>query len=109
MRRIRQLGSGSKPSRPGVGRGSLRLTDSLSCGSMRGMSLLTLEVEIADGKVTPAEPGLLPAHGRGLLTILPERTAVRNPLAPHPVLSQGRILADATEPLSAEDWPESQR
>lgn len=76
---------------------------------MHGMSLLTLEVEIADGKVTPAEPGLLPAHGRGLLTILPERTAVHDPLAPHPVLSQGRILADATEPLSAEDWPESQR
>lgn len=76
---------------------------------MRAMSLLTLEVEIADGKVTPAEPGLLPANGRGLLTILPERNAVRDPLAPHPVLSQGRILADATEPLSAEDWPDAQR
>ena len=41
-----------------------------------------------------------------LLTILPEKIAARDPFAPHPVLSKGRILADRTEPLSAGDWPE---
>jgi len=52
---------------------------------------------------------VLPEKGRGLLTILPEKSAAIDPLAPHPVLSTGRILADPTEPLSAEDWPESER
>lgn len=37
------------------------------------MSMVTIEVEIAHGKVTPVEPHLLPAHGRGLLTMLAER------------------------------------
>lgn len=34
------------------------------------MSLVTIEVEIDHGKVTPVEPQLLPEHGRGLLTVL---------------------------------------
>ena len=34
------------------------------------MSLLTLEVEIANGQVSMKEPHLLPQNGRGLLTIL---------------------------------------
>ena len=67
------------------------------------MSLLTIDVSIDHGR------GTLPETGRGLLTILPENTSARDPLAPHPVLSTGRILADPTEPLAAEDWPESQR
>ena len=67
------------------------------------MSLRTIDVSIDHGRGTPTEPG------RGLLTILPEKTSARAPLAPHPVLSTGRILADPTEPLAAEDWPESQR
>ena len=73
------------------------------------MSLLTIDVSIDHGRGTPTEPGTLPETGRGLLTILPEKTSARAPLAPHPVLSTGRILADPTEPLAAEDWPESQR
>ncbi len=73
------------------------------------MSLLTIEVSIDHGRVTPTESSLLPETGHGLLTILPEKTAARDPFAPHPVLSKGRILADPTEPLSTEDWPESQR
>ena len=73
------------------------------------MSLLTIEVSIDHGRVTPTEPVTLPETARGLLTILPGKTAARDPLAPHPVLSKGRILADPTEPLSADDWPESQR
>lgn len=34
------------------------------------MSMVTIEVEINHGKVTPVEPHLLPEHGRGLLTVL---------------------------------------
>ena len=34
------------------------------------MSMVTIEVEIDHGKVTPDEPHLLPEHGRGLLTVL---------------------------------------
>jgi len=36
------------------------------------MSLLTIEVTIDHGRVTPTEPATLPETGRGLLTILPE-------------------------------------
>ena len=36
------------------------------------MSLLTIEVSIDHGRVTPTEPTTLPEIGRGLLTILPE-------------------------------------
>ena len=33
---------------------------------------MTIEVEIDHGKVTPVRPHILPEHGRGLLTVLPE-------------------------------------
>jgi len=52
---------------------------------------------------------VLSEKGRGLLTILPEKPTANDPFAPHPVLSKGRILADPTEPLSADEWPESER
>jgi len=32
--------------------------------------MVTIEVQIHHGKVTPVEPHLLPEHGRGLLTVL---------------------------------------
>ena len=34
------------------------------------MSMVTIEVEIDHGKVTPVEPHLLPERGRGLLMVL---------------------------------------
>ena len=34
------------------------------------MTMVTIEVAIDHGKVTPVEPHVLPEHGRGLLTIL---------------------------------------
>jgi hypothetical protein len=73
------------------------------------MSLITIEVAIDHGRVTPTEPVELPDVARGLLTILPSAPPARDPLAPHPVLSKGRIHGDPTEPLSPEDWPETQR
>ncbi|MEO6785249.1 MAG: hypothetical protein ABI318_03860 [Chthoniobacteraceae bacterium] len=36
------------------------------------MSIVIIEVEIDHGKVTPMQPHVLPEHGRGLLTMLPE-------------------------------------
>ena len=73
------------------------------------MSLLTIEVSIDHGRVTPTEPIQLPETGRGLLTILPSPAALRDPLQPHPILSQGQIHYDPTEPLSDDEWPESLR
>lgn len=35
------------------------------------MSYVTVEVEIACGRIVPSEPERLPQAGRGLLTILP--------------------------------------
>ena len=73
------------------------------------MSLLTIEVSIDHGRVTPTEPVQLPETGRGFLTILPEPATLRDPLQPHPILSKGQILYDPTEPLSEDEWPESLR
>jgi hypothetical protein len=35
--------------------------------------MVTIEVQIDHGKLTPIEPHLLPEHGRGLLTVLAAR------------------------------------
>lgn len=40
------------------------------CGLFPSMSMVTIEVQIDHGKLTPVEPQLLPEHGRGLLTVL---------------------------------------
>ena len=73
------------------------------------MSLLTIEVTIDHGRVTPTEPIQLPETGRGFLTIFPAPTAVRDPLQPHPILSKSQTLYDPTEPLTDDEWPESLR
>jgi hypothetical protein len=39
-------------------------------GLLQYMSMVTIEVHIDHGKVTPVEPHLLPECGRGLLTVL---------------------------------------
>lgn len=39
-------------------------------GLCPSMSMVTIEVQIEHGKLTPVEPQLLPEHGRGLLTVL---------------------------------------
>ena len=41
------------------------------------MSIVTIQVEIDHGKVTPVEPQLLPETGRGVLTILSAAPASR--------------------------------
>lgn len=43
------------------------------------MSLITLEVQIDRGRVTPKEPDLLPEAGTGLLTILRSERATSPP------------------------------
>ena len=39
-------------------------------GLLPRMSLVTIQVKIDHGKLTPVEPQLLPEHGHGLLTVL---------------------------------------
>lgn len=72
------------------------------------MSLVTLEVTIDHGRITPAGPESLPAHARGLLTLLPEPVTGRDPLQPDPALQRVRFLEDPTSPLQPGDWPESE-
>ena len=91
------------------GRSFLALAPGASAWYEDSMSLLTIEVSIDHGRVTPTEPAKLPDVGRGLLTILPETKAPRDPFEPHPLLRKGRILADPAEPLATDDWPESLR
>ena len=52
------------------------------------MSLFTIEVAIDPGRVTPTGDAVLPEKGRGLLTILPEKSSAIDPFAPHPVLRE---------------------
>lgn len=72
------------------------------------MSMITVRVEIEDGRVTAAEPGLLPRHGKGLLTLLPEsgtadatpRKRVQLPLIP----ATGHSVNPSKEDLDASAW-----
>ncbi len=41
-------------------------------GHYADMTYVTIEAEIADGKVVPAEGAQLPERGRALITLLPE-------------------------------------
>jgi hypothetical protein len=70
------------------------------------MNLVTLEVELDHGRVTPKGSERLPEKASALLTILPERVPVRDPLSPDPLLQRVRFHEDAAQPLEPEDWPE---
>jgi len=74
------------------------------------MSLLTLEVELDQGRVTSKGGEPLPQHARALLTILPAQSgARRNPLEPHPALQRVQFFEDPATPLSEDEWPEESR
>ncbi len=47
---------------------------------------------------------LICRNGKPVADLVPHVKASR--LTPHPILSRVRIKYDATEPLSAEEWPE---
>ncbi|MBL6763311.1 MAG: hypothetical protein ISQ14_00030 [Verrucomicrobiae bacterium] len=73
------------------------------------MSLVTLEVDIDDGLVTAREPGLLPRHGKGFLTVIPDDAGesapggiqrVSLPLIP----GTGRIIDPTREDLDGSLW-----
>ena len=76
------------------------------------MSYVTVEVEIARGRIVPSEPERLPQAGRGLLTILqpmeapvaaakPARQRVELPL----IRGDGKRLINPTpEELDASLW-----
>ena len=72
------------------------------------MSLITVEVEIDHGTLTPKEPHLLPEQGAGLLTILrsesgstPPRNRARLPLVR---CAAGTIVNPTAEELDASLW-----
>lgn len=51
------------------------------------MSYVTVEVDIAQGRVTPREPQKLPSKGNGLLTILPSPAL----FAPEPQMARQKV------------------
>jgi hypothetical protein len=74
------------------------------------MSLLTLEVELDQGRVTAKGGEPLPQHARALLTILPAQSgARRNPLERDPTLPRVIFHEDPTLPLTEDEWPEAAR
>ena len=75
------------------------------------MNLITVEVDIDHGILTPKESHLLPEHGVGLLTILrsgptatPPRNRVRLPLIR---CVPGTIVRPTAEELDASLWDEA--
>ena len=71
------------------------------------MNLLTLEVQLDHGHVTPKGSERLPDTANALLTILPEPAPARDPLRPDPLLQRVIFHEDPAKPLTAEDWPEA--
>lgn len=71
------------------------------------MNLVTVEVELDHGRVIPKGAEPLPPKANALLTILPDRPLVRDPLQADPVLQQVVFHEDPALPLAAEDWPDS--
>lgn len=70
------------------------------------MSLLTVEVAIDHGIVTPKEPHLLPERGVGILTILtqsvpPTKTRVALPLVR---CAPGTTISPSSSELDASLW-----
>lgn len=69
---------------------------------LRQMSLITVEVEIDHGKLTPKQPHLLPETGRGMLTVFTP-AAADNELKPeivagpdgHPVIRTPGVITAA--------------
>ena len=71
------------------------------------MNLLTLEVQLDHGRVTPTGSERLPDTANALLTILPEPAPARDPLCPDPLLQRVIFHEDPAKPLTAEEWPEA--
>jgi len=65
------------------------------------LSALLAAVEETGEKV------LICRHGKPVADLVPHRK--RSRLEPHPVMSKISIDYDPTEPLTADEWPESSR
>ena len=76
------------------------------------MSYVTVEVEIAHGRIVAREPEKLPENGNGLLTIL--QPTASQPVAPKPVRQRvelplircqpGTVINPTPEELDASLW-----
>lgn len=75
------------------------------------MNLLTVEVELDQGRVIPKGGGTLPEHADALLTLLPKQSSGprRNPLERDPTLPRIVYYEDPTAPLAEDEWPEESR
>ena len=71
------------------------------------MSLVTVEVELDHGRVTPKGTERLPEKALALLTIISRSDASRNPLQPDPELQHVKFYEDPSQPLEPQDWPEA--
>lgn len=74
------------------------------------MNLLTVEVELDQGRVTLKGGGTLPVHADALLTLLPPKpSGKRTPLERDPSLPRMVYHQDPAAPLTEEEWPEESR
>lgn len=71
------------------------------------MSLVTVEVELDHGRVTPKGTERLPEKASALLTIISRSDVSRNPLQPDPDLQRVKFYEDPSQPLDPHDWPEA--
>lgn len=73
------------------------------------MHLVTLEVELRQGKIFPKGNEPLPEHAAALLTILPETPKTPfDPFKTNPLLHV-TFHEDPATPLSEEEWPKFAR
>lgn len=68
------------------------------------MQLLTLEVELREGRVFPTGTETLPDHAKALLTLLPVNKPKIDPFVTDPRLHV-TFYEDPTLPLTEEEWP----
>ncbi len=74
------------------------------------MNLLTVEVELDQGRVTPKGGEVLPQHAEALLIFSPQQSVPRrNPLERDPTLPRIVYHEDPAAPLSDDEWPEESR
>ena len=70
------------------------------------MSLITVEVDLDHGRVTPRGVEQLPERGEALLILLPSKQPHGDPLIPDPELQCVVFHESPALPLTEDEWPE---
>jgi hypothetical protein len=71
------------------------------------MNVLTVEVELDHGRVTPKGLAQLPEKTTGWFTFVQPKAAPLSPFETDPQLPPITYYEDPTAPLDPEDWPEA--